>query len=399
MKILQINTVCGTGSTGRIATDLYNITEKQGHECIIAYGRGNAPEGIRTIKIGSELSMYTHGILTRITDKHGFYSTKATKRFIEQVKEYDPDIIHLHNIHGYYINIEVLFNYLKEADKPVIWTLHDCWALTGHCAYFDYVGCDKWKTECYKCAQKKDYPSSFIFDNSKKNYKRKKELFTSVRDMTIVTPSMWLAGLVSESFLNKYPVRVINNGIDLDVFKPTPSNFRKKYNIEDKFVILGVANVWEKRKGLDTFIELSTLIDDKYKIVLVGLNREQLKEIPKNIIGISRTSNAKELAEIYTAADVFLNPSVEETMGLVTVEALACGKPAIVFNATAIPEVMNDSCGFIINTGNNQELIKKIEKLKDDTDFSNANCIKQSKKYRKIDKCFEYIKLYTEIIL
>ena len=189
MKVLQINSVCGVGSTGRIATDLYKVLEEQGHKCKIAYGRGTAPEGIDSIKIGSNLDNYYHVFKTRVFDKHGFGSVNATKKFIEEVKDYDPDIIHLHNIHGYYINIEILFNYLKEANKPVIWTLHDCWAFTGHCSYFDYVGCNKWKSGCYNCEQKGEYPSSKVLDNSKLNYEKKKELFTSVKNMTIVTPS------------------------------------------------------------------------------------------------------------------------------------------------------------------------------------------------------------------
>ena len=189
MKVLQINSVCGVGSTGRIATDLYKVLEEQGHECVIAYGRGTAPEGIKTIKIGTDFDNYMHVAKTRIFDKHGFGSTKATKEFIEKVKAYDPDVIHLHNIHGYYINIEILFNYLKEANKKVIWTLHDCWAFTGHCSHFDYIGCDKWKDECEKCPQKKEYPSSILKDNSNWNYEKKKQIFTSVNNMTIVTPS------------------------------------------------------------------------------------------------------------------------------------------------------------------------------------------------------------------
>ncbi|MDU7004199.1 glycosyltransferase [Clostridium sp.] len=278
MKILQINSVCGFGSTGRIATDLYKIIEEQGHECVIAYGRGKAPDGFNTIKIGSKFDNYMHVIMTRIFDKHGFGSIKATKKFIEKVKKYDPDVIHLHNIHGYYINIEILFNYLKEANKKVVWTLHDCWTFTGHCSYFDYVGCDKWKEGCHNCPQKGDYPTSNFIDNSKKNYEIKKGIFTGIKDMTIVTPSKWLAGLVKESFLGKYKIEVINNGIDLNVFKPTKSNFRDRYGINDKIIILGVASVWDRRKGLDYFVKLSSILGEKYQIVVVGVTEKQIKK-------------------------------------------------------------------------------------------------------------------------
>ncbi|WP_346962031.1 glycosyltransferase, partial [Clostridium sp.] len=272
MKVLQINSVCGVGSTGRIATDLYKALEEQGHECLIAYGRGTAPKGIKSIKIGKDLDNYLHVAKTRIFDKHGFESTKATKKFIRKVEEYDPDIIHLHNIHGYYINIELLFNYLKRSNKAIVWTLHDCWAFTGHCAYFDYAGCGKWKDGCSNCEQKKEYPSSILFDNSKFNYENKRRLFTSVNNMIITTPSKWLARIVEESFLGKYPVNVINNGIDLSVFRKSKSNVRKKYLLEDKKVILGVATVWDKRKGFNDFIKLSKVIDEDYRIVLIGLD-------------------------------------------------------------------------------------------------------------------------------
>lgn len=396
MKILQINSVCGVGSTGRIATDLYKVLEEQGHECKIAYGRGTAPQGIDSIKIGSNLDNYMHVLKTRVFDKHGFGSVNATKKFIKEVKEYDPDIIHLHNIHGYYINIEILFKYLKEANKPVIWTLHDCWAFTGHCAYFDYVGCDKWKHGCNKCPQKQGYPTSNVLDNSKYNYEKKKELFTSVKNMTIVTPSKWLANLVKESFLGKYTIEIINNGIDLDVFKPTESDFREKYNLEDKFIVLGVANVWDERKGLKYFVELSKELNENYKVVVVGVTEKQKKELEENIIAITRTTNIQELAGIYTTANLFLNPSMEETMGLVTVEALACGTPTIVSDRTAVPEVIDESCGEILPELNISEIIRKIY-LFDKEKYVFDNCINKSKQYDKKNMVSEYMCIYKRI--
>ena len=351
MKVLQVNTVCGTGSTGRITTDIYNVLVENGHDCCIAYGRGNAPNGYKTIKIGHKLDVYYHAFMNRITDKHGDYSVRSTKKLIKQIAEYAPDIIHLHNIHGYYINIELLFDYLKRINKPVIWTLHDCWSITGHCAHFTYVGCDKWKTGCYECPQLNIYPSSMVMDNSKINYQRKKMLFTGLDNLTIVTPSNWLAEIVKKSYLGGYPVKVINNGIDTSVFKPTISDFRSRYGLEDKYIILGVSNIWCERKGLSDFIELSKQIDiERQAIVLVGVNDKQLKLLPKNIIGIKKTNNTKELAEIYTAADVFFNPSKEETFGMVTIEAMACGTPAVVTNNTASPEIVEDVAGSFVAT-------------------------------------------------
>lgn len=395
MRILQINSVCGVGSTGRIATDLYNVLENQGHECKIAYGRGNAPEGINSIKIGFAFDNYYHVFKTRVFDKHGFGSVNATKKFIEEVKKYDPDIIHLHNIHGYYINIEILFNYLKEANKPVVWTLHDCWPFTGHCSYFDYVGCEKWKYGCSNCDQKEQYPSSKLIDNSEWNYENKKRLFTSVKNMTIITPSKWLSNLVKKSFLGKYPVEVINNGIDLDVFKPTESDFRKKYNLSDKFIILGVASVWGERKGLKYFIELSEKLSDEYKIVIVGVDEKQKKSIPKDIISICRTNNAKELAEIYTSADVFVNPTLEDNFPTTNLEALACGTPVITFNTGGSIECINKNTGKIVEKDDINGLVKAIKNLKVDR----LECINKAKLFFNKNKKFEeYVSLYGGVI-
>lgn len=393
MKILQINSVCGVGSTGRIATDLYKVLEEQGHECKIAYGRGTAPKGIDSIKIGSNLDNYMHVLKTRVFDKHGFGSVSSTMKFIEDVKEYDPDIIHLHNIHGYYINIEILFNYLKEANKPVIWTLHDCWAFTGHCAYFDYVGCDKWKNGCNKCPQKEGYPTSKVFDNSKLNYEKKRELFTSIKNMTIVTPSKWLANLVKESFLGKYPVEVINNGIDLEVFKPIESDFRERYNLQDKFIILGVASVWEERKGLKYFIELSKELSADYKVVVVGVTEKQKKELPNNILAITRTNNVKELAEIYTAVDVFVNPTLEDNFPTTNLEALACGTPVITFNTGGSVESIDNKNGIVVYEKDLNALKKAILKINNNI----LNYEIKSEIYNKFDRYKDYIELYHKL--
>jgi glycosyltransferase involved in cell wall biosynthesis len=398
MKVLQINTVCGTGSTGRIATDLYEILLSHGHDCFIGYGRGSAPENIKSYRISSDIDLHYHALMTRITDKTGFYSKNATRIFIDKIHQYNPDIIHLHNLHGYYINLEMLFKYLSVTDKPVVWTLHDCWAFTGHCIYFDYIGCEKWKTECDKCPQKKEYPKSCMLDNSKWNYQQKKRLFTSVKNMTIITPSIWLADMVKQSFLKKYPVNVINNGIDLNTFKPFESDFKVRYNLSDKYMILGVANVWDKRKGLNDFIELSKMLDDSYKIVLIGLSEKQIKNLPVNILGLTRTYDTQELVEIYSIADVFVNPSVEETMGLTTVEALACGTPVVVYDATAIPECVDSNVGMVVKKNNIQNLNDSIIKIKKGDYFNKTNCVKKVNMYCKKEKYSEYIELYKQLI-
>lgn len=393
MKVLQINSVCGVGSTGRIATDLYKVIEEAGHECVIAYGRGTAPEGIKTIKIGTNFDNYMHVAKTRIFDKHGFGSTKATKEFIKKVEEYNPDVIHLHNIHGYYINIEILFNYLKIANKKVIWTLHDCWAFTGHCSHFDYVGCYKWKMGCNNCKQKKEYPSSKLMDASQFNYEKKRNIFTSVKDMTIVTPSKWLANLVKESFLGKYEVRVINNGIDLGVFKPIESNFRESYGLQDKKIILGVASVWTERKGINTFIELSKILNYHYKIVMIGVSKRQKRILPQNILAITRTNNVRELAEIYTVADIFINPTLEDTFPTTNLEALACGTPIITFDTGGSSESININCGKVIQKGNLNEMLIQIKNMCS-INLKKEDCLEKAKLY---DKNYKY-KLYLDKI-
>ncbi|MSU05586.1 glycosyltransferase [Spirochaetales bacterium NM-380-WT-3C1] len=335
MKILMINVSCGTGSTGRICTDLADALEKNGHIVKIAYGRDAVAQRHQkyAVRIGNDFDVYSHVLQARLFDRMGFGSKRVTEKFIEWVKEYDPDVIHLHNIHGYYINIEVLFNYLKTCGKRIIWTLHDCWAFTGHCAFFDYVGCNKWKTGCEHCSQKTEYPARVGIDGSKRNYGVKKELFSGVHNLTIVTPSEWLAKLLKESFLAEYPVKVIKNGINTSIFKNTKSNIKERFGIsEDKKIVLGVASVWDSRKGLEDFLKLSKLLDDKYKIVLIGLNKKQIEKLPNNILGIERTENIQELVAWYSVADVFVNPTYEDNYPTTNLESIACGTPVITYD-------------------------------------------------------------------
>lgn len=398
MKVLQINSVCGLGSTGRIATNIDSILRENGIESYIAYGRDSAVNDANIIRIGSKIDYYIHGVLTRIFDTHGLWGSKmATLKFIKQIKAINPDVIHLHNIHGYYINIKVLFEYLKESKKPVAWTAHDCWSFTGHCACFDYVGCDRWKTGCHDCPQKKVYPGSFLFDHSKQNYEKKRELFTSLNNMTIVTPSKWLANLVQESYLNKYPVKVIHNGIDLNVFKPTESDFRERNSLQDKFIILGVANGWDKRKGFQYFLDLADKLDDSYGIVLVGLTKKQKEKLPKSIVGITRTNNVNELAEIYSTANVFTNPTLEDNFPTTNLEALACGTPVITFNTGGSGESVNKSSGIIVEKGNLDEIRNAVNVLKR-SNIIKENCINRSREYDKDNRYMDYIALYKEIM-
>lgn len=353
MKILLINSVCGIGSTGKICGAIAKEYEKKGYEVKIAYGRdAQVPEEYRkyAVQIGNSTEVKMHALKSKLWDAHGLGSKKATKEFLEWATKYNPDELWLHNIHGYYIHYELLFDWIKSRPKmKVYWTLHDCWAFTGHCAYFSYVGCEKWKSGCGGCPQLKEYPSSLGVDNSDKNFQRKKKAFLGVQDMTLITPSKWLASLVKESFLGQYPIKVSYNTIDHNIFKPTPGNFREKYGIKNKKVVLGVASVWEPRKGLDDFLQLSSMLSDDYAIVLIGLSKKQCENLPNNVIGIERTNNQEELAMIYTTADVFVNPSKEETFGMTTVEALACGATPIVYKGTACEEIVDMYGGIAVN--------------------------------------------------
>ena len=361
MRVLFINSVCGFGSTGRICTDLARQLEAEGNEVKIAYGRkGGVPEQYQkyAVRIGSDLDCKIHGFQTRLLDAHGFGSKNATRKFLQWAEEYGPDLLWLHNLHGYYINVEMLFAWIKKhPEMQVKWTLHDCWAFTGHCSHFSFVQCDRWKTHCEHCPQKRRYPASLLLDNSRANFDRKKAAFTGVKHLTLITPSQWLADLVQQSFLKEYPVEVQHNTIDATVFKPTPSDFRQKHGLQNKIIVLGVANVWEERKGLQDFFKLAQMLNDRYVIVLVGLNEKQMQQLPAEIIGISRTDSTQQLAEIYTAADVYVNLSKEETFGLTTLEALSCGTPAIVYKNTACEEVVKKYGGI---AGGNLDEIKKM---------------------------------------
>lgn len=353
-KILIINKYCGQGSTGRICFELAKKYEENGDTVKIAYGRGEVPTECRkySYRIGNKLNNYIHGIEARMFDHDGFGSKNATREFIRWAETFNPDIVWLHNLHGYYINVEILFTWLKtKPNISVMWTLHDCWAFTGHCAYFTAANCKEWETQCHNCCQLKSYPACYLKGDVANNYNRKMRAFTGVKDMTIIVPSIWLKNLVKKSFLKDYRVDVIYNTIDKNVFKPTKSDFKEKYNLENKKIVLGVANVWDKRKGLEDFYELATMLDDHYAIVLVGLNGKQIHNLPKNILGLRRLNSSSELAGIYTVADYFVNPSKEETFGMTSLEAKSCGTETIVYEGTACEEIMKIHNGIIVPHG------------------------------------------------
>ena len=392
-KLVQINTVCN-GSTGKIMVGIQQQAEEDGFEVYNFFGRGK-PANDRCFKICNKLDIYWHLLISRLFDMQGHGCKHATKKLVKQLRQINPDVIQLHNLHGYYINIKILFDYLENCNAKIVWTLHDCWTFTGHCTYFTYANCKKWEEQCKKCPNKREYPKSILVDRSYKNYIEKKNLFTKCKNITLVTPSKWLANIVSKSFFKKYEIKVINNGIDLNVFKPTQSDFREKYNLQDKKIVLGVASVWERRKGLNDFIELSKILDDSYRIVLVGLNKKQIKKLPENTIGITRTENQKELAGLYSTADIFFNPTYEDNYPTVNLESIACGTLVITYNTGGSTESINYDTGLIVDAGNIQNAKEELNKIYIN-EISILKCSKEGKKFNEITKYKEYLNIYKE---
>lgn len=395
MKIVQINTVCGTGSTGKITVDLYNIADSAGCTPIIAFGRGTAPENIKSFKIGNTLDFGCHVLVNFFLGKSGFGSKMVTRRFLKWLDHINPDILHLHNLHGFYIHVGMLFEYIKSHNIPIVWTLHDCWPLTGQCAHFDYAGCDKWRSACHHCPiYRSDYPYSLFRDNSRQNFIMKKSAFTGVKNMTIVTPSNWLADIVRKSYLQEYPVKVIPNGINLEIFKPADGQTSAPK------IVLCVANVWTKRKGLDFILKLSDMLDDTYHIVLIGLSKKQQSKIQskygKRITAITRTANQTELAKWYQRAYVYVNPTLEDNFPTTNLEALACGTPVITFNTGGSPESITEKCGIVVEKGNIDKLKEAILSLEKRTEITSLLCRQQALNYNR-NICFkEYLKIYAK---
>lgn len=402
MKVLQINTTVNSGSTGKITEDIGNLLLKQGHESFIAHGRGNRSSGSKLIKIGSKFGTYLHWLLTALFDKHGLGSKKATLTLINQIEIIKPDIIGLHNIHGYYINIEILFEYLQKSKIPIVWTLHDCWAFTGHCTYFDSVNCEKWKTQCSNCPKTKFYPTSYLIDNSKNNYSIKKVLFNLPKSIQLITPSNWLNNLVKQSYL-QHPVSTIYNGVDLSVFKPNNASIllRDTHQLKNKSVILGVASIWDKRKGLDDFIALSSLIDNsKMQIILIGLSKDQITNLPPLIIGIGRTENLQQLADYYSLADVFVNPTWQDNFPTTNIESLACGTAVITYKTGGSPEAIDKNTGIVVNKGDIDGLKNAVKVIiENGKDFYQSKCRNRAELlFNKNDRYMNYISLYESMI-
>ena len=396
MKIAEINTV-HYGSTGKIMLQIASAARNNSHtvKTFSKKWKKSARACNDHFYIGSMVENFLCRIIEPVISREGAMARFSTFRLICKLKRFGPDVIHLHNLHGWYVNLAMLFKYIKKNKVKVVWTLHDCWAFTGHCPYFAITKCDKWKIECNHCPQLQIYPEMYV-DTSRKMYNFKKKWFCGVNDLTIITPSQWLADLTRESFLMDYPVKVINNGIDLSVFRPRTSDFRRKHHCEDKYLLLGVAFDWGIRKGLDVFVELAGRLPENYQIVLVGTDDKVDKQLPDNIISIHRTQDQTELAEIYTAADLFVNPTREDNYPTVNMESLACGTPVLTFRTGGSPECIDETCGSVVDCDDVDAMEKEIFRICTQRPYSLDACLNRAKEFDMNERFEEYVKLYEK---
>lgn len=395
--LLQVNTVINSGSTGHIAEAIGELALANGWKSYIAYGRNPRKSSSISIKIGNKVDILFHVCITRLFDLHGLASKRATRHFIKQIEIIKPDIIHLHNIHGYYLNYKLLFSFLAKYNKPVVWTMHDCWAATGHCPYYTIAQCVLWASErgCKHCPQKKIYPSSYLFSAAQYNFNSKKKYFNLLeqKQLTIICPSVWLAGEFKKTFLKNYNIKTIYNGIDTNIFCP------KETEKQEKNIILGVASVWDERKGLKDFLVLSKLLTNDEVIVLIGVTEKIIETLPSNIKGIKRTESKEELAEWYSKALVYFNASIEETFGMTCAEAQACGTPVIAYNSTALPETISDKTGILVEPNNVKKVYEAIQEIKRKGKSSySSECRQRSETLFNEKKNFStYIDLYETL--
>ncbi len=399
MKIAQIN-ITTNGSTGKIMRGIAEVAEARGHvvqtHSPIRFARGKResfPALPHHTYWGSRLESFWHYYVGSLLGRNGLFSRSGTKQLIKDLKAFSPDVVQLHNLHAYCLHLPTLFRYLKKEQIPVVWTLHDCWSFTGNCAHFTLANCDRWKTGCHHCPQPKTYPK-MVIDTSKNMYRLKQHLFTALDNLTLVTPSKWLGDLAEQSFLARHPVRVIPNGIDRAVFKPTASDVRRTYDLQDKTIVLGVASGWSMRKGLDVFSELAKRLPDDYRVVLVGAGAVG----HDNIVGISHTEDQHELAALYSAAAVFVNPTREDTFPTVNIEALACGTPVVTFKTGGSPEIADDTCGSVVEVNDVDALQSEVLRIGEQSPYTADACVRRAAQFDQHDRFLEYVQLYEEMI-
>ena len=391
--LLQINVTANLGSTGKIAEQIGQCATKYGWESYIAYRWNHHSSQLHLIRVSSKYGKYFHYLGNYLFDKEGLYSSHDTRKLIERIVQIKPAVVHLHNIHDHWLNYKLLFEYLNQTDIKVVWTFHDCWALTGHCFHFVTKNCDRWKTQCHDCPLQHEYPNTLV-DRSSKNFELKKKLFGGNRNLSIIACSRWLGNFVKESFLKDKPLKVIHNGIDLDVFHP----IAPKKSLEDgKFRILAVSSVWNRAKGIDDIYKLREILSDDYLITVVGLSKNQEKTLPLNITSVQRTQNVQKLVELYSESDVLINPTYADTFPTVNIEAFACGTPVITYRTGGSPEAIDEKTGVVVEQ-NVKELADAICRMKEKP-LSAVDCRKRAELYFDKDKCFEeYIKLYEHLV-
>lgn len=416
-KLLQINPVLRTStSTGRIMKEIGELAMANGWESYVAYskGRDGLPGSTSIpVPVGNKASVAWHGLQTRILDRHGLGSVLATKRFIEDIRRIGPDIIHIHNIHGYFLNYRILFDFLSHSGIQVIWTVHDCWLYTGHCYHYMYAGCDRWKTGCGHCPQRGKFPRSLFADRSARNFRDKRDAFCSMPEdrLTIVPVSDWMRSEMSESFLKDYRFQVIHNGIDTDVFSPQPaleSEVRRCYGLGDRHVILGIASIWSEEKGLNDFVEMAARLDSDEVIVLVGMDRKQLDDVLSRcgriilgdrMVAVKRTADVHQLAGLYSTADVLVNPTWQDNYPTVNLEAISCGTPVVTYRTGGSIEAVAGDTGFVVEQGDIEGLVDAVRRVETlgKAHFRDACRSRAVKEFRKEDRYAEYIELYERL--
>lgn len=399
MRVFQLNTYCGVKSTGRIASEIAKLVQADGGECRIGYGVPGISEDSRpfAFRIGSSFERKVHAVLRKLFDAEGYGSIWGTRKLIKELKRFQPDIVHFHNLHGCYLNLQMLMRYLSKTDVPVVWTLHDCWPFTGHCAYFDYSGCNKWQTECHHCPQQHSYPVCIGLDGSRRNYHHKAQAFLMLRNLIFVAPCAWMTEPLKKSYLGKSAVKVIPNGVNLNVFRPVSSDFRTRYHLENQKICLAVAAEWDERKGLRYLIEASSILGSGYTFVVIGLDEQQIHCLPPHFIGLQRTADTEELAAWYTVADCFVNPTLEDNMPMVNLEALACGTPVAVFRTGGCPEAIDPSCGIVVEQGDVQAFCNAITELCAKKDSMGESCLHRAALFDCKRTFQSYLALYKEL--
>lgn len=394
MRVLQVNTTYNIGSTGRIVAGLERVITSSGHEAFAAFGYGNIEDEYH-YKIINQFDSYCHNISSRLTDSQGMHSVRKTEAFVRYIENISPDIIHLHNLHGNYLDYRTLFNYLRNSDCRIVWTFHDCWPFTGHCAYFDMANCRKWMDGCNECPQRGAYPPSLI-DRSERNYSLKLSHFKGFgKRMMLVGVSEWLSALLHKSFLKEYSIHTIHNGISLDNFR------RKSIGFNPKPYVLGVAFPWDVRKGLKDFIRLRELLDKNIDIILVGLTPGQIKALPAGIIGLTKTESVEELAELYSGASVLVNTTYEDNYPTVNLESIACGTPVITYNTGGSPESVRDGAGLVVEKGDVKAVAEEVAAiLSGRHNYPSENLMYYASENFDEDRCFKkYLALYNSLML